>query len=182
MAAEGRNAAPSWRNGTARWRHITVRLGDAVAGVCVRLAALALLGIVAINGMNVVARYVFGAPFSWAEELMLFLMIFAVFAGAVAITWRNQHVRIATIIERTPRLLQRFAKVLASIACIVVLATVAAASFNLVSLLQSFDQRSDALQAPMWIPQSFVTVGLGLMAVLIAVRLVLANGAGRHDG
>jgi hypothetical protein len=42
----------------------------------------------------------------------------------------------------------------------------------LVALLQSMDQRSDALQAPSWIPQSFVTIGLGLMALMMAVRLV----------
>ena len=54
------------------------------------------------NGVNVVARYFFGSPFSWAEELMLFLMIFGVFAGGIAVTWRNQHIRIETIIERAP--------------------------------------------------------------------------------
>jgi TRAP-type C4-dicarboxylate transport system permease small subunit len=167
------------RNALRVWRDVAARLGDAVAGIGVALAALALLGIVAINGMNVLARYVFGSPFSWAEELMLYLMILGVFAGGIAITWRNQHVRIATIIERTPRAIQRPAQALAALACIVVLAIVAVASFHLVSLLASFDQRSDALQAPMWIPQSFVTIGLGLMAVLMAVRLILRAFAER---
>jgi TRAP-type C4-dicarboxylate transport system permease small subunit len=37
--------------------------------------------------------------------------------------------------------------------------------------LQEMDQRSDALQAPSWIPQSFVTVGLTLMALMVAARL-----------
>jgi len=166
-------------NALRAWRGIAVRLGDALAGVCIALAALALVGIVAVNGMNVVARYVFGSAFSWAEELMLYLMILGVFAGGIAITWRNQHVRIATIIERTPPAIQRPAQVLAAVACIVVLATVTVASFRLVSLLESFDQRSDALQAPMWIPQSFVTIGLGVMAVLMGVRLVLRAFADR---
>src|SRR5262249_58177585 len=113
----------------------------AVAGIWGRLAALALVGIVAINGVNVVARYVFGSPFSWAEELMLYLMILGVFAGGIAITWRNQHVRITTIIERTPGVIQRPAQVLAVVACVVVLATVTVASDHLVSLLPAFPQR-----------------------------------------
>jgi TRAP-type C4-dicarboxylate transport system permease small subunit len=167
------------RSAVRMWRDVAIRLGDAVAGIGVALAALALIGIVAINGVNVVARYAFGSPFSWAEELMLYLMILGVFAGGVAITWRNQHVRIMTIIERAPRAIQRPAHLLAALACIVVLATVTVASFRLVSLLASFDQRSDALQAPMWIPQSFVTIGLGLMAVLMAVRLLLRAVADR---
>jgi TRAP-type C4-dicarboxylate transport system permease small subunit len=151
------------------------RAGDHVTQVCVTLAALSLISIVAINGVNVVARYVFGSPFSWAEELMLFLMIFGVFTGGVAVTWRNQHIRIDTIIDRIPEPFAGAARVLAGIASIVVLLTIMVASFNLVVLLESFDQRSDALHAPVWIPQSFVTVGLALMAVAIAVRLVMAR-------
>ena len=50
-------------------------LCDGIAHACLVIAALSLLCIVAINGANVVARYLFGSPFSWAEELMLFLMI-----------------------------------------------------------------------------------------------------------
>ena len=157
------------------WRDAAARLGDAVAGIGIALAALALVGIVVINGVNVVARYAFGSPFSWAEELMSFLMILGVFTGGIAITWRNQHVRIGTLVERMPPAAQGFAETLAVIACIVILAIITFASFNLVSLLQSFDQRSDALQAPMWIPQSFVTIGLGVMAVLMAVRLALSR-------
>jgi TRAP-type C4-dicarboxylate transport system permease small subunit len=149
------------------------RIGEALAQVCVALAALSLISIVAINGVNVVARYLFGSPFSWAEELMLFLMIFGVFTGGIAVTWRNQHIRIDTIIERTPPLFERAARVFAGVASIVVLVTIMVASFNLVVLLESFDQRSDALHAPIWIPQSFVTVGLALMALAMAVKLVL---------
>jgi TRAP-type C4-dicarboxylate transport system permease small subunit len=51
---------------------------------------------------------------------------------------------------------------------------VTVASYRIVSLLYSFDQRSDALELPSWIPQSFVTVGLGLMAVVIAIKLLMA--------
>ena len=46
------------------------------------------------------------------------------------------------------------------------------ASFRLVALLQEMDQRSDALHAPSWIPQSFVTIGLGLMALMMLAKLV----------
>jgi TRAP-type C4-dicarboxylate transport system permease small subunit len=147
-------------------------LCDGIAHACLVIAALSLLCIVAINGVNVVARYFFGSPFSWAEELMLFLMILGVFTGAVAVTWRNLHIRIDTIVDRLPTSLRRAVSVIASIASIVVIATVMVASFHLVALLQSMDQRSDALNAPSWIPQSFVTIGLGLMAFMMAAKLM----------
>ena len=41
-------------------------------------------------------------------------------------------------------------------------------------LLYGFDQRSDALNAPSWIPQSFVAIGLGTIALMMAVKLVQA--------
>ena len=65
------------------------RLGDLTAQVCNFVAALALGAIVVINGANVLCRYVFGFAFPWAEELMIFLMILIVFAGAAAVTWSN---------------------------------------------------------------------------------------------
>jgi TRAP-type C4-dicarboxylate transport system permease small subunit len=153
---------------------LVVWLCDGVAHACLVIAALSLLCIVAINGANVVARYFFGSPFSWAEELMLFLMILGVFAGAVAVTWRNLHIRIDTIVDRLPATLGRVVSVIATVASMAVLSVVVVASFHLVSLLQSMDQRSDALNAPSWIPQSFLTIGLALVVLMMAARLVLS--------
>jgi C4-dicarboxylate transporter, DctQ subunit len=152
-------------------RGVIERLCDGLSHACLVIAAIALLGIVLINGANVVARYFFGSPFSWAEELMLFLMILGVFSGAVAVTWRNIHIRIDTLVERLPPAIRGVVTVLASIASITIMAIVVVASSQLVALLQEMDQRSDALQAPSWIPQSFVTVGLTLMALMVAARL-----------
>jgi TRAP-type transport system small permease protein len=149
-----------------------VWLCDGIAHACLVVAALSLLCIVAINGANVVARYFFGRAFSWAEELMLFLMILGVFSGAVAVTWRNLHIRIDTVVERLPAAIRRTAVVIASLASIAILSVVMVASFQLVSLLQSMDQRTDALNAPSWLPQSFVTIGLGLMVLMLAAKVI----------
>ena len=153
-------------------RGVIERLCDGLSHACLVIAAIALLGIVLINGANVVARYFFGSAFSWAEELMLFLMILGVFTGAVAVTWRNLHIRIDTIVDRLPPTLRRVVSVVATLASIAILTIVMVASFRLVALLASMDQRSDALHAPSWMPQSFVTIGLGLMALMMLARLV----------
>jgi C4-dicarboxylate transporter, DctQ subunit len=149
-------------------------LCDGISHACLVIAALSLLGIVVINGANVVMRYFFGSPFSWAEELMLFLMILGVFTGVVAVTWRNLHIRIDTIVDRLPPPWRRAVSVVASLASIGILAVVVVASSRLVALLQEMDQRSDALNAPSWFPQSFLTVGLTLVALMMAARLVLS--------
>ena len=73
-----------------------------------------------VNGANVIARYVFGTPFSWAEELMLFLMILSVFAGAIAVTWRNLHIRIDTFVERAAPQIRQAALAVGALVSIVV--------------------------------------------------------------
>jgi TRAP-type C4-dicarboxylate transport system permease small subunit len=148
------------------------RLCDGLTRLCLAIAAAALLCIVAVNGANVVARYFFGKPFSWAEEIMLFLMILGVFSGGTAITWRNMHIRIDTLVERAPAWLQRIAQVVVVAVSVAVLLTIVGASYGVVARLKEFDFRTDALSAPMWIPQSFVTAGLTLMAVLMVLKLV----------
>jgi len=151
------------------------RLGNGIALTCGRIGAVALAIIVAINGANVVGRYFFGQPLPWAEELMLYLMIFVVFVGTSVATWRGVHIGIDALVTRLPQAAQRVAHIAMSLLAIVILLTVARAGYSTVSLLYSFDQRSDALEAPMWIPQSFVVAGLVLSAALIALRFFVRN-------
>jgi C4-dicarboxylate transporter DctQ subunit len=147
------------------------RVCEGLARLCLAIAAASLLCIVVINGANVIGRYFFLRAISWAEELMLFLMILGVFAGATAVTWRNMHIRIDTLIERASPRVQRAVQVIAVGISIVVLLIIMGASYGIVAQLKAFDFRTDALSAPMWIPQAFVTVGLALMALLMAIRL-----------
>jgi len=157
-----------------RTRRLIDRVGEGLTRLCLAIAGVALLFIVAINGANVAARYLFRAPFPWSEELMLFLMILAVFAGAIAVTWRNLHIRIDTYIERAPPTVRVAAMAIGTAVSIAAIAVVTHASVRIVVLLYELEQRSDALRAPSWIPQSFVPIGLGMIALLIAIKFVLA--------
>jgi TRAP-type C4-dicarboxylate transport system permease small subunit len=148
------------------------RLGDAFCGVCLTIAALSLLAIVAIDVVNVTGRYLFGSPFTWAEESMLFLMVLVVFTAAPVAAWRNQHIRIEAIIDLAGAPLRRVLVVVAAAISIGVLLVVAAAGYGVVELLKEFDQRSDALHFPMWIPQAFLAGGLAVIAVMIAAGLL----------
>lgn len=151
---------------------------ELLSRVCLAIAGVSLLCIVAINGANVVARYFFGKPFAWAEELMIMFMILAVFAGAITVTWRNIHIRIDTFIDRMAPLHQSIVRAIVTAVSMAVLITVMVSSYWIVSMLYGFDQRTDALDWPMWIPQSFVTIGLGTIALLMGVRLVLTRFRG----
>jgi len=150
------------------------RIGDAIANLCAVIAATALCIIVVINGANVVNRYVFGRAFSWAEELMIFLMILIVFAGAVTVTWRNAHIKIELLTEFLPPAARKATAIVVGIAGVIILGVLDSVSFRIVSMLYAFDQRSLAVEMPLWIPQGFVSVGLLLIAVMIVLRAVTA--------
>ena len=60
-------------SGAGRPPGLINRLGEGLTQFVLAIAAVSLLSIVAINGANVVARYLFRSPFPWGEELMLFL-------------------------------------------------------------------------------------------------------------
>lgn len=149
------------------------RLGDLLSRGCLAVSAASLFAIVGINGANVLARYIFISPFSWAEELMLFLMILSVFSGAIAVTWRNMHIRIDTFVELASPPVRRVILTIGAAVAIAAIVTITYASANIVSILHTLDQRSDALDVPSWIPQSFLSIGLAAIALLIGVRTVL---------
>ncbi|MCR0983779.1 TRAP transporter small permease [Roseomonas populi] len=152
-------------------RAVLLRLGDAIAAGCLALCAGALLAIVLINGANVVGRYFLSAPLEWAEELMLFLLVLIVFAGAAAVTWRNQHIRVDILLGYLPRPMRRAATLVTAAVTVALCVAIGRASLEVVSMLLLFDQRSDALEFPVWIPQGFVLAGLGLIALLTLLRL-----------
>ena len=150
------------------------RWGERLTQSCLAISAASLLAIVAVNGANVLARYLFISPFSWAEELMLFLMILSVFSGAIAVTWRNLHIRIDTFVDLVSPPVRKAALLLGAAVSIAVILTIVYASGRIVNVLYKLDQRSDALDVPSWIPQSFLTIGLAVIALMIAVRTAQA--------
>ena len=56
------------------------------------IGSLILAGI-AINFANVLGRYLFLAPIIWAEEIMIYIMVWMVFVGSVLVTWDGHHLK-----------------------------------------------------------------------------------------
>lgn len=163
-------------------RGLLTVIGDAIASACSWCATVALAIIVIVNGSNVVGRYVFGRPITWAEELMLYLMILVVFAGCAVVSWRGGHIQIDALINRFPRQLRSVVAVAIALIAAALLLTVAYFGYGTVSLLFAFDQRSDALDLPIWIPQGVVVGGMALSSILILLRLLAGSGIQHHGG
>ena len=148
-----------------------VRFMNGVSRFCLFLAGVALTLIMIINCVNVFCRYVLFWALSWAEEAMIFLMIAGVFLGVITVTWERIHIRIDSFLNmlgRGPRLLAEW---LAVVITASVLMPIGWISWGVVKKLHGFDQRSDALDLPVWIPQA--TVPFALLAIPIVMVLVL---------
>jgi len=153
-----------------------VQVGDALSRACTFVAAAALAIIVCVNGANVFGRYFFSAPISWAEELMLFLMILTVYAGAASVTWRQEHIKIDALLMRLPPQLRSLAILFTGLVTLCALGATIYAGVTVITMLQAFDQRSEALEFPMWIAQSTVPVGLSLIVFLFLLRAYVSIG------
>jgi C4-dicarboxylate transporter DctQ subunit len=160
-------------------------LGTRIADIGLWTGAAALLAIVALNAVNIVLRYFFRNPLSWAEEAMLYLMIFGVYVGAISVAWQQAHIRIDAILDFAPPTRRKVLEIVSTGVLAAVLIPVVFASFRVVSLLFDFDQRSDALHLPMWIAQSVVPISLLLIIVMsvlrVFVQMVGADGKSLAD-
>ena len=156
-------------------------LGARIADLGQWIGAVALLAIVCLNAVNIMLRYFFGDPFSWAEEAMLYLMILGVYVSAVSVAWQQAHIRIDAVLDFAPPRRRKVLEVISTAVMVAVLIPVILASFHVVTLLFDFDQRSDALQLPMWIAQSVVPISLLLIVLMSIARVVVqlfgANGS-----
>ncbi len=134
---------------------------------------------VGINFVNIIGRYVFSVSLYWAEEAMLFLMIGCVFLGASQAGWLNRHIRMDVVVSMLPPRARKAFDVLSDLVTIATCIAIAVFSWPVMTMLYQLDQRSETANIPLVIPQSAVPVGLILMAVLIAVRLITLGA--RHD-
>lgn len=134
------------------------------------LAGLILAG-VALNFANIVGRYVFLKPIIWAEEILVFIMIWCVMLGATLVTWDNQHLRMDAVSSLSSPRVRRWLNVLSTVAFLAVALFVLGQSLRVVALMVSTGQRSVVAELPMCIPYAAIPVSFALMIVMLVWRL-----------
>jgi TRAP-type C4-dicarboxylate transport system permease small subunit len=146
-------------------------------------SAICLIGSVAINFANIVGRYFFSVSIPWAEEIMLFLMVGCVFTGCCAVAWEGRQLRMDVVVGMLPPRLREFFSVLSELVLIAAAAAVTIFAWPVISQLAEFDERSQAANFPLVVPQAMIPLGYTLMALLVAIRLLTREwtGTGRRD-
>jgi C4-dicarboxylate transporter DctQ subunit len=138
------------------------------------IAGVLLVASVALNFANVVARYFFSASIYWAEEVMLFLMVGCVFFGNGVVAWSGRQIKMDVIVCMMPPKVREALDVFSELVFVVVAITIMVFAWPVIRDLYNFDQRSQSAEIPLYIPQALIPVGLGIMAALVSVRLIMA--------
>lgn len=157
MSAGGKNEVP------AAVRHAIVTIPRVIIG------AVILVGI-AINFANVIGRYVFLEPIIWAEEIMIYIMVWTVFIGAVLVSFEGQHLKMDFFSIMLPSPWKEAVNLVATVAVLAVCAFVVPQSWTVVELMWNNDQRSVVAEIPMVVPHFALLLGFVLVFVAVAVR------------
>ncbi len=136
------------------------------------LAGVLLFASVALNFANVVGRYFFGVSIEWAEEIILFLMVGCVFFGNGVVAWSGRQIRMDVIVAMMPAKVREALHLLSELVFIATALTIVVVALPVIRDLWNFDQRSQAANFPLFIPQAMIPLGFLLMALLVTIRLI----------
>lgn len=133
------------------------------------IGAMILIGIV-INFANVIGRYFFLEPIIWAEEIMIYIMVWTVFIGSVLVSFEGQHLKMDFFSIMLPSPWKEIINGIATVAVLAVCIFVIPQNWTVVELMWNNDQRSVVAEIPMVIPHFALLLGFILIFVAIIVR------------
>jgi C4-dicarboxylate transporter DctQ subunit len=144
-------------------------------------AGVLLVASIVLNFANVIGRYFFSYSIFWAEEVMLYLMVASVFLGNGVVAWTGRQLRMDVIVGMMPARVQKMLALLSELVFIAVALFIVVAAWPVIRDLWAFDQRSQSAELPMVIPQVMIPIGMSLMALLVAVRLLTGGDRAPSD-
>jgi TRAP-type C4-dicarboxylate transport system permease small subunit len=147
------------------------------------LAGGLLICSVVVNFANIIGRYFFSVSITWAEEVMLFLMVGCVFTGSCAVAWEGRQIRMDVLVGMMPAPVRNLLALLSELLFITTAVLVTIFAWPVITQLAAYDERSQAANFPLVIPQAMIPIGYTLMALCVAVRLLTRRrGTGRRAG
>lgn len=162
------------------------RILDGLSDFCGRLAAVLFVLIGVMITYEVVMRYAFFAPTSWAEEMSRFFQIWAVYIAAAYVLRHRHLIVITVIVDRLPRWGRLVAELFA-LAWIAVFSAVAV-WYGAVTVAESIAvgrNTSTMLAVPQWMTEIAIPLGFGLLllqSALEALRVLRHGPQGLQAG
>ncbi|MHA6344419.1 TRAP transporter small permease [Roseivivax sp. CAU 1761] len=146
------------------------RAGRVLAAAAGLLANLLMLAMISAIAVQVVARFVIGAPTVWAEELARYLLVALTMLGSAVLIERNGHISIDIFVVLLPPGPRRAVDLLRDTVTLTVCGLLVHYGWLLVGI--GGRQTSTGLGVKMSLPYLAIPVGAALMAaILLLTRL-----------
>lgn len=144
-------------------RFILVQIPRVICGVL-------LLAAIAINVSNVIGRYVFSAPVPWAEESLIYIIVWGVFISIGSVTYQGLHLRMDLLVLSVRGPFKMFLGALTVVTMLACASFMVVQSFKIVQLYFMSGETSMGAKVPLIYPHSALLVGFGLMIVAALIR------------
>ncbi len=144
------------------------------------LIGVLILASIGLNFANVIARYLFLAPIPWAEEVMIFIMIWCVFMGVILVAWDGTHLRMDLLSSILPSPWKEIVNFITWVAAVGICAFVSVQSWHASALFERMGAKSVIAGIPMVVPHGAITLGFIALTVVFVVR-VRQYLSGRFD-
>jgi TRAP-type C4-dicarboxylate transport system permease small subunit len=131
-----------------------------------------LLVCVALNLANVFGRYALHAPIVGAEEVILFLLVTIVFLSFPRVMWEGKHIKMDILVSQLPPRWKHATEVVVALVSIAIGVIIINLAFPVITHLAMFNERSEAANVPLAIPQAMIPIGYALMILVAIARLL----------
>ena len=136
------------------------------------LSAILVVLTLAITGYSVVQRYFFGTPLTWTDELSGFLVVGIVMLGTAETLRRGEHISVDLLSSQATGFLKKLVGVWGYASTAFVAGVLFLSGWAAVEFSWTIGVYSDGyLEAPLWIPQSFLLIGGGLLFLVAVTRV-----------
>lgn len=120
--------------------------------------------------LAVVLRYVFSRPIGWSEEISIYLMIWAAFLGAAYALKEDAHIGVDLLFSRLPERLKSSFLLFHCVVGLVFCFLLFWKGIELVAFSLRLNNRSIAIDFPLFIPQLSVPVGSAMLFLQFVAR------------
>mgnify|MGYP000535431879 CR=1 FL=1 len=144
-----------------------------LAQFSVAVGALLVLITVALVTYSVIMRYLLNTPQTWTDELVGYFLVAIVMLGVAESLRRGDHIGVDLLTDRLPGWGRKAMELWGMVAVIAVALAMVYSSYLMVAFSYQVELYSDGyVEAPLWIPQSALLIGYGLLALSAANRFL----------
>ena len=151
-----------------------LRALSALEKIASTIAAVFMFAIMMIVFSDVIMRYAFNKPFSWAYDLISMYLMAGVFFLVLSEAYAsNAHVSVDILQQKFTPNVKRLTEIVTCIVGIVVFSLIAWLGWlRAVDAFQSGDVMAGAIPWPMWPSVGLVPFGAGLIMLRLALHLI----------